>query len=86
MSILWMRNTVKIMNKNQHVVPHPDGGWQVKGEGNSRATVRTETQREAIERARSIAQNQGSELIIHRLNGTIREKDSHGKDPFPPRG
>ena len=70
-----------IMNKNQHVVPHPDGGWQVKGEGNSRAT-----QREAIERARSIAQNQGSELIIHRLNGTIREKDSHGKDPFPPRG
>jgi len=33
------------MNKNQHVVPHPDGGWQVKGEGNSRATVRTETQR-----------------------------------------
>ena len=65
------------MNKNQHVVPHPDGGWQVKGEGNSRATVRTETQREAIERARS---------IIHRLNGTIREKDSHGKDPFPPRG
>ena len=75
-----------IMNKNQHVVPHPDDGWQVKGEGNSRATVRTETQREAIERARSIAQNQGSELIIHRLNGTIREKDSHGKDPFPPRG
>ena len=74
------------MNKNQHVVPHTDGGWQVKGEGNSRATVRTETQREAIERARSIAQNQGSELIIHRLNGTIREKDSHGKDPFPPRG
>lgn len=74
------------MNKNQHVVPHPDGGWQVKGEGNSRATVRTETQREAIERARSIAQNQGSELIIHRLNGTIREKDSHGKDLFPPRG
>ena len=20
------------MGKNQHVVPHPDGGWQVKGE------------------------------------------------------
>ena len=74
------------MGKDQHVTPHPNGGWQVKGEGNSRATVRTETQREAIERARRIAQNQGSELIIHRLNGTIREKDSHGKDPFPPRG
>ena len=75
-----------MMNKNQHVVPHPDGGWQVKGEGNSRATVRTDTQREAIERGRSIAQNQGSELIIHRQDGTIREKDSHGRDPCPPRG
>ena len=34
------------MGKNQHVTPHPDGGWQVKGAGNSRATVRTETQKE----------------------------------------
>lgn len=74
------------MGKNQHVVPHPEGGWQIKGEGNSRATVRTSTQQEAIERARSIARNQGSELIIHRSNGTIREKDSHGRDPFPPKG
>ena len=90
MSTLRLRNTVKIggliMSKNQHVVPHPDGGWQVKGEGNIRATVRTDTQREAIDRARSIARNQGSELVIHRLDGAIREKDSHGRDPYPPRG
>ena len=37
------------MGKNQHVTPHPDGGWQVKGEGNVRATVRTNTQKEAID-------------------------------------
>lgn len=72
--------------KNQHVTPHPAGGWQVKGEGNSKATVRTSTQREAIERARAISRNQGSELVIHRPNGMIRDKDSHGRDPFPPRG
>ncbi len=24
------------MNKNQHVTPHKDGGWQVKGEGYSK--------------------------------------------------
>lgn len=29
--------------KNQHVTPHPNGGWQVKGEGNIRATARTQT-------------------------------------------
>lgn len=33
------------MGKNQHVTPHPSGGWQVKGEGNIRATVRTTTQK-----------------------------------------
>ena len=74
------------MGKNQHVTPHPGGGWQVKGAGNSRATVRTDTQKESIDIARQISRNQQSELIIHRPNGQIREKDSHGKDPFPPRG
>ena len=74
------------MGKNQHVTPHPDGGWQVKGAGNSRATARTTTQSDAIKIARPIAQNQGSELVIHRPNGQIRDKDSHGRDPFPPKG
>lgn len=32
------------MGKNQHVTPHKEGGWQVKGENNTRATVRTDTQ------------------------------------------
>lgn len=74
------------MGKNQHVTPHPDGCWQVKGEGNTRATARTTTQKEAIGIAREISRNQGSELVIHRPNGQIRDKDSHGRDSFPPRG
>ena len=74
------------MSKNQHVMPHPNGGWQVKGKGNSKATVRTNTQSDAIGIARGIARNQGSELVIHRPNGQIREKDSHGNDPCPPKG
>lgn len=74
------------MKKNQHVTTHPSGGWQVKGEGNVRATARTTTQKDAINIAREISRNQGSELVIHRPDGRIRAKDSHGKDPFPPRG
>lgn len=74
------------MGKNQHVTPHPNGGWQVKGAGNTKATVRTNTQAEAIGIARPISRNQGSELIIHRPNGQIRAKDSHGRDSYPPRG
>lgn len=73
------------MGKNQHVVPDGDG-WGVRGEGASRLTQRFGTQREAIERGREIAQNQESELLIHRRNGQIRERNSYGNDPFPPEG
>jgi uncharacterized protein YdaT len=71
--------------KNQHVVRHPDG-WAVRGAGNERVTRVTNTQREAIEIAREIAQNQHSELFVHGRNGQIRERDSFGNDPFPPKG
>jgi cytochrome b len=73
------------MGKNQHVVPH-QGQWGVRGEGNGRLTSLHDTQAEAIDSARTIAQNQGSELFIHNRQGQIRDRDSHGNDPFPPRG
>lgn len=70
--------------KNQHVTPHQDG-WQVKGAGNQKATAVTDTQQQAIEIARQIALNQKSEVVIHRPNRQIRDKDSYGNDPMPPR-
>lgn len=73
------------MSKDQHVVP-VNGKWGVRGEGNSKLTAITRTQAEAEAIARRISQNQGSELFIHRKDGTIRDRDSHGNDPFPPRG
>ena len=33
------------MGKNQHVTPHPEGGWQVKGAGNEKATTITKTKK-----------------------------------------
>ncbi len=70
---------------NQHVIPNPNGGWDVKGEGNSRATKHTDTQREAIDVAKDIARKQHSEAIIHGRDGKIRDKDSYGNDPMPPK-
>ena len=72
-------------NRNQHVVPHPDG-WAVKPAEGQKASSTHGTQREAIARAREIAQNQSTELLIHRRNGQIREKNSYGPDPYPPKG
>lgn len=71
--------------KNQHVVPAGDK-WGVRGAGNSRLTQTFDTQREAINAARETAINQSSEVIIHGTNGRIRERNSYGNDPFPPRG
>ena len=71
------------MGKNQHVVPQ-GGKWAVKGAGNDKATSIQSTQKKAIEKARDIAMNQGSEVVIHGRNGRIRDKDSYGNDPCPP--
>lgn len=73
------------MSKNQHVVPHK-AGWAVKGANNERATSVHRTQAEAINAGRSIARNQKSELLIHNTEGRIRQKNSYGNDPYPPKG
>ena len=73
------------MSKNQHVVPNGDG-WAVRGAGSSRATSVHQTQQEAIRAAREIAKNQQSELFIHNREGQIRERNSYGNDPHPPKG
>lgn len=72
--------------QNQHVTKRLDGKWQVKGEGNDRASFVVRTQAEAIDHARNIARNKRSELYIHRPDGRIRARDSYGNDPFPPKG
>lgn len=70
---------------NQHVVPH-GGGWAVRGAGNARVSSVHKTQAEATRAARDTAQRQQSELLIHGRNGQIRERDSYGNDPSPPKG
>ncbi len=72
------------MGKNQHIVPHKDG-WAVQGEGNSKPTRVTSTQKEAIQIAQEIARNQKSDTKIHGTDGRIRAGNSYGNDPFPPR-
>lgn len=69
---------------NQHVVPH-QGDWAVRNEGNSKVTSIHPTQSSAYEVAREIAINNRGEVITHRPDGTIRDKDSYGNDPNPPK-
>lgn len=73
------------MKRNQHVVPHPQG-WAVKAAGATNPTKVLDTQRAAIETARGIAKNQGSEMFVHGKNGQIRERNTYGTDNCPPKG
>jgi len=72
------------LGKNQHVVPH-DGKWAVRGEGNSRVSSDHRTQSAAINTATKTAKAEKSEVVIHGRDGQIRDKDSYGNDPHPPK-
>jgi len=74
------------MTKNRvHVVPNKDNGWAVRSEGAKRSDSRHGTQAEAVDRAREIAQNRRTEVVIHGRDGRIRDTDSYGNDPCPPK-
>jgi len=71
--------------KSQHVVRSSDGGWDVKKGGSTRATKHFEKQQDAIDYGRKVARNQNAEFYVHGRDGRIREKDSYGNDPHPPK-
>lgn len=71
--------------KDIHVVARTKEGWVVKGEGQSRPVSVHDTQRDAIDAARVIARYQKGEVVIHGRDGRIRDRDSYGNDPVPPR-
>jgi len=39
-----------------------------------------------IEIVIDLAKNQRSEVLIHGKNGRIRERNTYGSDPYPPKG
>jgi hypothetical protein len=70
--------------KPVHVVPQGDK-WAVKREGNQRATSLHDTQREAEQAGRPAARQGETEFFLHGRNGQIRQRDSYGNDPNPPK-
>lgn len=71
-------------SRSQHVVKSSDG-WAVKKGGSTKATKVFSTQKEAVAHGRNIAKNQKAEFYVHGRDGKIREKDSYGRDPYPPK-
>jgi len=64
--------------KSHHVVPDPNGGWNIKKGGSKRISGHFDKKSDAVNEARQISRNQGTELVIHNKDGKISRKDSHG--------
>ena len=58
---------------HQHVVPYNEA-WAVKREGNKRITSKHRKQSTAINKAKSIARKHKADVIIHRSDGSIRDR------------
>ena len=70
--------------KNVHTV-HNEKGWTNRYENSNRTLGYYDTKAKAQEAGREKEIKNGSEHIIHGLNGRIQNKNSYGGDPCPPR-
>lgn len=66
--------------RNIHVVPFGNQ-WATRYEGSNRVLSTHRTQGNAEENAKVRARVDKVEVVTHRPNGQIRDKDSFGNDP-----
>jgi hypothetical protein len=62
------------------------GGLDGKRNGSHTAIIHTNTKQAAVRQGRILSRLEGTEFIIHGKDGRIQSSDSHGNDPYPPRG
>lgn len=63
------------MAKNYHIAKRDDGKWQVKLAGGEKAIKLFDTQAEAIDYAKTVAENQEGNITIHKRDGKIRKQN-----------
>ena len=74
-------------DKQVHIVPNSErGGWDVKSAGSGRAIKNHSTKNKAVDHGRQVSKNKKGELVVHKKDGTIQRRDSHGNDDYPPEG
>lgn len=71
--------------KPVHTVRHGDD-WANRREGSKKVSSTHPTQKEAAKKGREVARRDKTEHLIHGEDGKIRERNSYGNDPYPPKG
>jgi len=74
------------MSKGDIETYHEGGHWKNRAQGNGRASNVFDTKAEAQAAGRDMAKQRGVEHIIKKMDGTIGDKNSYGKDAYPPKG
>jgi len=59
----------------------PDGNWESKAAGASRASSVSDTQQAAWTRSQELARQSGGEAFLCNRHGQIRERNTYGHDP-----
>jgi len=71
--IFFKSSRTKNRTWHQHVVPYEDR-WAVRREGNKRITSKHQRQDTAIRKAKRLANKHKADVIVHRQDGTIRDR------------
>ncbi|SFG56748.1 Uncharacterized protein YdaT [Halobacillus alkaliphilus] len=69
-------NRPELLDKGEHVVSHEDG-WAVQAEDAKKPSNVYEDKNEAVSRAKEVAENKGTQVIIHKKDGSIQEKTDY---------
>ena len=73
-------------DKNFWTQQRPDGKWESKREGADRASKVTDTQAEAWAYSKEHAKAEQGEAFLKGRDNKIRERNTYGNDPHPPKG
>jgi len=70
-----------------YVATHDDGGWKVQKEKSKRALSKHEKKNEAVAKAKAVAKNnEPSQVVVHKADGTIQTEYTYGDDPKKKKG
>ncbi|UOQ92500.1 DUF2188 domain-containing protein [Halobacillus shinanisalinarum] len=68
----------ELLDKGEHVVSHEDG-WAVQAEDAKQPSDVFDNKQDAVERAKEVAKNKGTRMIIHRKDGSIQDQTSYNE-------
>ena len=72
------------MKKNYHSVP-TENKWKAKKEGKNKPISSHNKQSNSEKTVKRLAKKDKVEAVYHKKTGEIRDKDSYGNDPCPPK-